>query len=191
MSNSVPFTGGEERRTVAAIVASATATRPFPESHADYAEYRVLCAYPCCPVRLGAFLIERGYPMVYLAIMDRLRLSGFTFYLAPHHRSILEDAYFVYAQAESSSTFASDLARREAPDDPRARLHQITAFFPVTRATTAQVRETPRCAVCQGDLVRRQQVRALHNNCVFHTKCIDRWLSGSRVCPVCRISCVV
>uniref|UniRef100_A0A803M6J6 RING-type E3 ubiquitin transferase n=2 Tax=Chenopodium quinoa TaxID=63459 RepID=A0A803M6J6_CHEQI len=43
------------------------------------------------------------------------------------------------------------------------------------------------CSVCLSILEEDQQVRRLPNcNHVFHTSCIDQWLSGQATCPICR-----
>ena len=61
--------------------------------------------------------------------------------------------------------------------------------------TEAQIKALPKlrysgpsntfCSICQGGLMRGIRVTKLRCQHLFHTDCIDQWLSIKKVCPVC------
>ena len=43
------------------------------------------------------------------------------------------------------------------------------------------------CSVCLQDLEDGDEIRTLPCMHMFHKECIDRWLTGNGICPVCRV----
>lgn len=42
------------------------------------------------------------------------------------------------------------------------------------------------CTICMTEYRKNEQIRRLGCFHFFHVHCIDNWLTGNRVCPVCR-----
>ncbi|KAI6191793.1 E3 ubiquitin-protein ligase RNF13 [Aphelenchoides bicaudatus] len=57
--------------------------------------------------------------------------------------------------------------------------------IPVRKYKKGENQET--CAICLDDFVENEKVRVLPCSHIYHTKCVDQWLTKNRkVCPICK-----
>ena len=42
------------------------------------------------------------------------------------------------------------------------------------------------CSICYKDILGDNKIRLLHCNHIFHSECIDEWLTKNPTCPVCK-----
>lgn len=59
--------------------------------------------------------------------------------------------------------------------------------LPSARVSSRHASSQSWCVVCMSDFAEKQMLRILpFCNHEFHAKCVDKWLRGSKTCPICR-----
>jgi hypothetical protein len=67
------------------------------------------------------------------------------------------------------------------------QIKKNTTILSYIKDANVPEQETERCTVCLVDFETDDEVRTLNCNHIFHTECIDRWLTYNKKCPVCRL----
>jgi len=67
----------------------------------------------------------------------------------------------------------------------KAQLAQRTFEQTLAKADVEKL-PTKECVICLDEFKPRQKIRRLQCLCIFHTKCIDKYLKGATQCPICR-----
>lgn len=82
---------------------------------------------------------------------------------------------------------ARQLAQAKPKGLTRLEINQMQAYLfrPNLKRATGQTN----CVICMSDFETRQKIRVMPCKHHFHSKCIDKWLKGSRTCPICRHEC--
>ncbi|XP_060517131.1 E3 ubiquitin-protein ligase RNF13 [Cylas formicarius] len=88
---------------------------------------------------------------------------------------------FVVIMGFMIAKFIKDRRRQRRHRLPKSSLKKI----PTCKFQKGDPYET--CAICLDDFVEGEKLRVLPCNHVYHTKCIDPWLTKNRrVCPICK-----
>ena len=157
---------------------------PFSMENQEYQRYSELMKRRDAQLDLVCFLVANGYSSLYLQIIGHQH----DLWLMPRRAwNRIEESYVSWAASESNVTFMDDHDRRGRGNSEADRLNEIMTRFPRKAATKATAAACPICTICLESVRVRQHVRELcGQSCVFHKRCIDRWLLGNRTCPTCR-----
>jgi len=62
---------------------------------------------------------------------------------------------------------------------------QDLSKLPVHTFTTASLKDTKECSICQEQFMRAERLKTLPCFHIFHEQCIDQWLKSKCSCPIC------
>ncbi len=108
-----------------------------------------------------------------------------------------EDPEYSYDNREVASpepeeeVYVQDEEEEEEPREltPEER-HEIINAFPVHNYVPGN-EKSDTCSICLEKLRRDERMRTLRCMHAFHQRCVDQWLEGNLICPLCRKPLIV